>query len=524
MYLQSSRSRNRQNADRFQLFASLNFNLSGCTLNSLLRWESKKYLKRPLLNLNPVMTDQAIKADKLITDYMSKSTEEEEKGMHYDHCSICDMDIAQVSQLIRIGCQRPQECGIEIRDEIYCQLIKQITGNSNRRSCFRGYQLILSCLTGFPPSKALAPFLNSQLLIGCEGGAMLSRRSIRFAEDCLRALEMIQKFGTRQWGLTRHEIVAILSGNCRLTVKVWLTGEYAVDIDVDSWTTVNEIKLAACAIVGINDTSILTINAVSSSIDQLGRQADTDNLASSRHLIGAIFEQLYHHHLILATANCNEMKKCRLKSLFEPTRSIDFSVIADRAACTLDSHLQIEAATTTYGDFNASDICLFSEYIESTPGDRKSKPVSYVRTGLFEFKNVFASSLPPAIKVDLKLRLLLWVFPYRGGCEPSSCPPDLSDPLPYISNNERCRTEVASNCGEVDDASYDAHNTDSFEQLKSQRSYDDGKSAHWPSEEAARNILFAQLVDLVAEGTLICGDDIDNLQLAALLFAEQYQV
>ncbi|KAJ3595721.1 hypothetical protein NHX12_005024 [Muraenolepis orangiensis] len=42
-----------------------------------------------------------------------------------------------------------------IRDEIYCQILKQLMGNEDREVCLRGWILLSLCLSSFPPSQLL---------------------------------------------------------------------------------------------------------------------------------------------------------------------------------------------------------------------------------------------------------------------------------------------------------------------------------------------------------------------------------
>ena len=112
-----------------------------------------------------------------------------------------------------------------------------------------------------------------------------------------------------------------------------------------------------------------------------------------------------------------------------------------------------------------------------------------------------------SVKVDLKLRLRLWIFPHHCSY--------LQDRPSYRDN---CVVNIDSG---IDDKSYIEHTADF---CTSVNCGNDSKTLCWPSEEPARNILFAQLVKSIADGTLECVDDIECLKLAALVFAEQHQV
>mgnify|MGYP002403097732 CR=1 FL=1 len=59
---------------------------------------------------------------------------------------------------MRVGVSEPL-----LRDEVYCQLIKQTTKNPNQRSLLLGLKLLWLCASCFPPSPELYPFLLSHL-------------------------------------------------------------------------------------------------------------------------------------------------------------------------------------------------------------------------------------------------------------------------------------------------------------------------------------------------------------------------
>merc|ERR1712032_1172403 len=48
-----------------------------------------------------------------------------------------------------------------LRDEIYCQVIKQITGNRSVEGTLRGWQLMDMCLQAFAPSTEFENYLES---------------------------------------------------------------------------------------------------------------------------------------------------------------------------------------------------------------------------------------------------------------------------------------------------------------------------------------------------------------------------
>ncbi|MEQ2184695.1 hypothetical protein GOODEAATRI_010668 [Goodea atripinnis] len=67
-----------------------------------------------------------------------------------------------------------------LRDEIYCQIMKQMTSNNNRFSIEQGWQLLWLCCGLFPPSQSLLRHAQKFLE---------SRRREPLASDCLQRLQ-----------------------------------------------------------------------------------------------------------------------------------------------------------------------------------------------------------------------------------------------------------------------------------------------------------------------------------------------
>lgn len=79
-----------------------------------------------------------------------------------------------------------------IRDEIYLQIIKQLTNNPRSESIARGWQMLCMCVGTFPPSYEFENFLLHYILekISTGKGAVVD-----YAKYCLRTLEAILNTG-----------------------------------------------------------------------------------------------------------------------------------------------------------------------------------------------------------------------------------------------------------------------------------------------------------------------------------------
>ncbi|KAG8936973.1 hypothetical protein FRC03_000245 [Tulasnella sp. 419] len=91
----------------------------------------------------------------------------------------------------------------ELRDEIYCQVVKQLSNNPNPESTFHGWQLLCVLLVTFPPSKNFEAYLRTfmqERLTKTEG------RIDVMAKYCISRLSAIAKKGPRGKAPTTQEI------------------------------------------------------------------------------------------------------------------------------------------------------------------------------------------------------------------------------------------------------------------------------------------------------------------------------
>lgn len=516
--MHSNSSRRKKGSDKFAFFASLHFKITGKKLSKLLRWEEGTYLKGPLLNLRPSLVSLALEANLLIVGYMDHSADEIR-----DECidGTCENDVHLIYNLVKLGCQGTLNHSEEIRDEIFCQLVKQTTKNSNRRSCLRGYQLMLSCLAGFSPTEALAPFLLSHIRLGCRGGALLSRRSVKLAEECLRALRKIQILGSRTWGISRSEIFAIVSEIKFLSVKVWISPDMTLDIAVDSWSTIDEVKLLACEKLGIQCSSILTLSVTNNLNDERNTES---NVASLRGLMNVFFEKSLIALLELIDGKSKTPKtSVRVKT---------YAKLSERALSSIDSLFQLKELNhlnlRKENQFNSSEACLFMESVQADKhrnhGFLSCLPwmssLSCPRS--LDFRRLLKRKRTPTADVTFRISLVVWIFPSdkmnKDNVEdyPRKC--SLAD----HSHQRGSHNEMYNNFQPIIfDRMMDLSSTFLDDECRlSQRIIQSKASTRWPCEDVVRRILFEQLSRSEITGV----DNFQTLRMAGLMFATKHKV
>ncbi|XP_032209871.1 unconventional myosin-VIIb isoform X2 [Mustela erminea] len=119
-----------------------------------------------------------------------------------------------------------------LQDEVYCQILKQLTHNTKRYSEERGWQLLWLCSGLFPPGKALLP--HTQKFID-------TRRKKLLAPDCSRRLQRILRTGPRKQPPHSVEVEAMEQNISRICHKIYFPNDTSEMLEVGTNTRVRDV-------------------------------------------------------------------------------------------------------------------------------------------------------------------------------------------------------------------------------------------------------------------------------------------
>ncbi|XP_012931915.1 unconventional myosin-VIIb isoform X2 [Heterocephalus glaber] len=130
-------------------------------------------------------------------------------------------------QIFSLALQEPS-----LQDEVYCQILKQLTHNSNRHSEERGWQLLWLCTGLFPPGKALLP--HAQKFID-------TRRKKLLALDCSRRIQRVLRTGPRKQPPHQVEVEAAEKNVSRVCHKIYFPNDTSEMLEVGTNKRVREV-------------------------------------------------------------------------------------------------------------------------------------------------------------------------------------------------------------------------------------------------------------------------------------------
>lgn len=130
----------------------------------------------------------------------------------------------------------------ELRDEIYCQICKQLTNNPTSISHKKGWILLALCIGCFPPSQSFEPYLRQFIRYGPP----------LYAPYCENKLDRTLQNGVRKQPPSWHELHSSKTTES-ITTVVNLMNDTSVTIEIDSSTTSNEVCIAVAKAINLKD-------------------------------------------------------------------------------------------------------------------------------------------------------------------------------------------------------------------------------------------------------------------------------
>ncbi|XP_011484715.1 unconventional myosin-VIIa [Oryzias latipes] len=204
---------------------------SGKGANKEKLWvSSKEPLKQPLLKMllnNQELSNLACNAFTAILKYMG------------------DYPIKHARSPIELTEQifGPATQNIELQDEIYCQIMKQMTGNGSRLSMERGWQLMWLCTGLFPPSLNLRNHTKRFLE---------SRPRDPLAAVSLQRIQEICSKEPRKLPPHQAEVDAIQQNSTVIFYKVHFPNNTDDIFEVTSTTTIKDLRISIASQLGLN--------------------------------------------------------------------------------------------------------------------------------------------------------------------------------------------------------------------------------------------------------------------------------
>ncbi|XP_051774892.1 LOW QUALITY PROTEIN: unconventional myosin-XV [Erpetoichthys calabaricus] len=133
-----------------------------------------------------------------------------------------------------------------LRDEIYCQLIKQVTSNPRQQSSSQGWRLLYFITGIFACSENLWPYVTRYLRDVSHDQSLQA-----IASMCEENLQQSQIYGGRRHLPTPLEIEAFLNGETSRGITIYLPGKVEHTHKIHMFSVANEMLTELCRQMGV---------------------------------------------------------------------------------------------------------------------------------------------------------------------------------------------------------------------------------------------------------------------------------
>jgi len=145
------------------------FKLSGFASRHFRTVRNRKGLKQNTVSVDKILCFQSTQIKKSLLYSAKKFNEKAIKLFKYVMQFMGDLptkrSLGELAQLIvSTGFQMPQ-----LRDEIFCQISKQLTANQKLPSVLQGWKLMALCVSSFPPSRDFQDYLSNYIAQNYDG-------------------------------------------------------------------------------------------------------------------------------------------------------------------------------------------------------------------------------------------------------------------------------------------------------------------------------------------------------------------
>ncbi|XP_026324836.1 unconventional myosin-XV isoform X2 [Hyposmocoma kahamanoa] len=204
----------------------------------VVKWQATA-LRAPLLRLPPALAPPALECFTCIRAYCGDLSPQE-RSMHQDLTEV------KCVYTVLMHCHSVPE----LRDEVYCQLMKQTTSNRSPApdSCQRAWRLMSILAAYFSCSNTLRPFLVEYL----SAAAADRRRPCQgTAAVCLANLRKTLRCGGRKNVPSVEEVTAVSAGRSARRQLYRLPGGAERVVNTRCATVVNDIVSELCELIGV---------------------------------------------------------------------------------------------------------------------------------------------------------------------------------------------------------------------------------------------------------------------------------